>query len=106
MHFTWHHKEQEVKRLVTDIEDALSKYNAKPHFAMIFQHSSNDFEDMFGEDLEVLRKIIKEYDPEGKFRNDFMDHYIFNISRDKIQEIQRLAHSSDLFRDTPEDAKL
>jgi len=58
MHFTWHHKEQEVKRLLPEIENVLSKFNAKPHFAMIFQLSSNEFEELFGDDLEVLRKII------------------------------------------------
>jgi hypothetical protein len=43
--------------------------------------SGPKFESLFGKDLNILRALIVHHDPEGKFRNEFMDNYIFSNSR-------------------------
>ena len=59
----------------------LEKFNVKPHIGKLFKLSGDRFEKLYGKDLEILRSIITHHDPQGKFRNEFMDEYIYCGSR-------------------------
>ena len=50
----------------------------------MFILSGKRFEELYGDDLINLRKILTENDPTGKFRNNYMDKYIFNDDPDKL----------------------
>ena len=60
------------------MEPVLHKFGSKPHLGKVFLLNGKRFEELYGEDLLVLREILKKFDPKGKFRNNYMDKYIFN----------------------------
>ena len=43
-----------------------------------------NLEDLYGEQLIQFRKLIVKYDPHGKFRNWFIDTFIFNHNIAKL----------------------
>lgn len=81
IHFTWFRKHDQIVQVLPAIEKILEPYSARPHFGKIFSMSGPKFESLFGKDLNILRALIVHHDPEGKFRNEFMDNYIFSNSR-------------------------
>lgn len=81
VHFTWFRKHDQIVKALPQIEKILEPYTVRPHFGKIFSLSGPKFEELFGEDLNVLRSLIVHHDPEGKFRNEFMDKYLFSNSR-------------------------
>lgn len=71
---------------IPHIEKVLAKYNVKPHLGKIFKMSGPRFDELYGEDLNMLRCLLMKHDPEGKFRNNFMDNYIFTTKNGKMTE--------------------
>ena len=51
IHFTWYRKHDEIVEVLPYIEEALSKYNMKPHFGKIFEMSGKKFQTLYGKDL-------------------------------------------------------
>ena len=90
VHFTWFRKHEEVLAVLPLIEKTLEKYTVKPHFGKIFEMSGPKFEELFGEDLDMLRCLTVKHDPFGKFRNNFMERYLFTDSQGPLDE-KRLA---------------
>lgn len=86
LHFTWYRKQEEVLAVIPLIEKTLSKYNVKPHLGKMFVMSGPRFDELYGEDLDMLRCLIVKHDPEGKFRNNFMNEYIFTTKNGKLTE--------------------
>jgi xylitol oxidase len=81
IHTTWYRKHAQIVAALPKIEKALEKFNVKPHFGKLFCLSGERFEALYGQDLEILRSLITFHDPTGKFRNEWMDKYIFCSSR-------------------------
>ena len=81
IHFTWYRKHAQIVAVLPKIEATLHKFNVKPHVGKLFGMSGSRFEELYGKDLSILRSLITLHDPQGKFRNEFMDKYIFNNSR-------------------------
>ena len=79
-HFTWYHKYDELKRVLPILEKALAPFFAKPHQGKMFVLNGQYYEKVYKDDLVKLRKMIMQHDPKGKFRNDFIDKYIFGKS--------------------------
>lgn len=48
------------------------------------------FEELFGEDLNMLRCLLLKHDPERKFRNNFMDKYLFSNKDGMLSEKQEI----------------
>lgn len=78
LHFTWLRDEAGLLKALPHMERVLHKFNAKPHLGKLFVLSGRRFEELYGDDLLTLRALLKKLDPKGKFRNNFMDKYIFN----------------------------
>ena len=76
IHFTWKQDWPAVKKLLPVIEKELAPFNAKPHWGKLFTMSAANLASLY-EKLPAFRKMLKEYDPRGKFRNDFLDTYIY-----------------------------
>jgi xylitol oxidase len=79
IHFTWKKDWEGVRNVLPIIEDQLSIFNVRPHWAKLFMMSPARFEALY-ERLPDFRKLLQHYDPQGKFRNAFLDKYIFGIS--------------------------
>lgn len=76
-HFTWKQDSETVEKLTKQIESALAPFNPRPHWGKIFTMPANDVQRGY-ERLDDFRALAEHYDPQGKFRNEFLKQYIFS----------------------------
>ncbi|MBS4220740.1 FAD-binding protein [Bacillus sp. FJAT-49711] len=76
IHFTWQDKWTEVKQLLPLIEAQLEPFQAKPHWGKLFTTSPAKIQSLY-EKMPAFQQLLMKYDPNGKFRNEFLDKYIF-----------------------------
>ena len=78
IHFTWKQDWPAVKKILPVIEKELAPFAAKPHWGKLFTMAPVHLASMY-EKLPAFRKTLKEYDPTGKFRNAFLDRYVYGV---------------------------
>ena len=76
IHFTWKPEWPEVKKILPQIEEKLAPFGARPHWAKLFTMKPTVFEGQYSR-LNEYRGLVKRYDPNGRFRNDFLDTNVF-----------------------------
>lgn len=76
IHFTLKQDWPAVRQLLPQIEKELSTFNVRPHWGKLFTMSPKVLASRY-EKIEDFRKMITQYDPKGKLRNDFIDTNIF-----------------------------
>jgi xylitol oxidase len=76
IHFTWIKDWPRVSALLPLIEDALAPFEARPHWGKLFTTPPARVQALYPK-LPDFQRLLRQYDPEGKFRNAFMDAYIF-----------------------------
>ena len=76
-HFTWKQEVEEVNAVIPFIEDALAPYNPRPHWGKIFTMKPAVLQSRI-EKLNEFKMLMTKHDPEGKFRNEFIDTNLFN----------------------------
>ncbi len=76
IHFTWKQNWNEVQKLLPKIEAELAPYDVRPHWGKLFTIDSRVLASRY-EKLPEFMKIVKEYDPEGKLRNDYLNTTIY-----------------------------
>lgn len=79
IHFTWKKDWDGVKSILPMIEDQLAQLDARPHWAKLFTMSPARIQALY-EKMPAYRQLLQHYDPQGKFRNAFLDKYIFGVS--------------------------
>jgi alditol oxidase len=77
IHFTWKQDWPAVSAVLPVIEKELAPFNARPHWGKLFTMSPSVLQSRY-ERLGDFIKLAKRYDPQGKFRNDFLNTNIFN----------------------------
>lgn len=77
IHFTWKQEIPAVMAVLPLIEEKLAPFGARPHWGKLFTLSPGKLEGLY-EKLPEFRQLLKQYDPKGKFRNDYLDTIIFN----------------------------
>jgi xylitol oxidase len=77
LHFTWKPEWESVRQLLPHIEQALAPFEARPHWAKLFTMEPDRVQSLYGQRLSDFRALLLRYDPAGKFRNTFLDTYIF-----------------------------
>jgi xylitol oxidase len=75
VHTTWKPEWEQVARLLPLMEEALAPYQAVPHWGKLFAMQPATLRSRFSR-LPDFRGLLGRYDPEGKFRNDFLDRYV------------------------------
>ena len=75
-HFTWKPDWASVREVLPHIEAALAPYNARPHWGKLFTMPAAHLQSLYAK-LPDFRQLLMHYDPHGKFRNAFLDEYIF-----------------------------
>jgi alditol oxidase len=76
IHFTWKQDWPAVQKLLPVIEKELAPFHTKPHWGKLFTMSPSHLASLY-EKLPAFKQMLKQYDPTGKFMNDFLDKYIY-----------------------------
>ena len=73
IHFTWKYEPDAVLPLLPVIEDALAPFAARPHWGKLF----HDVDRSLYPKLPEFVALADELDPQGKFRNEFVEKFVF-----------------------------
>jgi xylitol oxidase len=76
LHFTWKPEWPAVKRVLSLIEEKLAPFGARPHWAKLFTMPSVRLRSHYARMLDY-QAILAHYDPNGKFRNEFINTIIY-----------------------------
>ncbi len=76
LHFTWKQDWPAVSKLLPVIEKELAPFNARPHWGKLFTTSPASLKSIYAK-LPEFVQLSKKYDPQGKFRNEFLERNIF-----------------------------
>lgn len=79
IHFTWKQDWEAVQPLLGLIEAQLQPLQARPHWGKLFTFAP-DYVASCYEKLPDFQRLVQQYDPAGKFRNAFLDRYIFGAN--------------------------
>jgi xylitol oxidase len=77
IHFTWKQDWPAVRRLLPVIEKELAPFNARPHWGKLFTTTPAELKSIYKK-LPDFIQLSRRYDPQGKFRNQFLDTNIFS----------------------------
>jgi xylitol oxidase len=76
IHFTWKPDWPAVSKLLPVIERELAPFNARPHWGKLFTTSPAQLKSIYKKMPEFV-ELSRRYDPQGKFRNDYLNRNIF-----------------------------
>ncbi len=76
IHFTWKPDWPAVRNLLPVIEKELSPFQPRPHWGKLFTLSPAAIRSHY-ERRGAFIELAAKYDPKGKFRNDFLNTYVF-----------------------------
>lgn len=76
IHFTWKQDWPAVSKILPILEDELAAFNARPHWGKLFTMDPKHLQSLY-EKVPEFQKLLRHYDPQGKFRNTFLNKYIF-----------------------------
>lgn len=74
-HFTWTSDEAAVLGVLPTVERALQPFGAVPHWGKVFAAGPEVFRRRY-ERLPEFADLVRRHDPDGRFRNDFLDRYV------------------------------
>ena len=77
IHFTWKQEIEAVMALLPEIEAALEPFDYRPHWGKIFTISPAKLQTRY-EKMADFKNLVNEFDPEGKFRNEFLEINLYS----------------------------
>ncbi len=77
IHTTWKQEWDEVMKFLPLVEEHLAPFNPRPHWAKLFTIPPAQLQSRI-EKLADFKQLIQQYDPKGKFRNEFLDRNLFS----------------------------
>lgn len=77
IHFTWKQDWPAVRKVLPMIEKELAPFHAKPHWGKLFTLAPATLQSRY-EKLADFKQLVKEFDPKGKFRNDFLASNLYS----------------------------
>jgi xylitol oxidase len=78
IHFTWKQDWPAVSKLLPVIEKELAPYRARPHWGKLFTMPAAALHTHY-QKLDEFQKFVSQYDPKGKFRNEFLERNIYSV---------------------------
>jgi len=78
LHFTWTDNDADVAQAMPIVEQALQPFAPRPHWGKMHTIAPAKVAAQYPR-IDDFRALCKRYDPEGKFRNAYLDHYIFGV---------------------------
>ncbi|GAA4417840.1 FAD-binding protein [Nibrella viscosa] len=76
LHFTWKQNWPAVSNVLPLIENALAPYKARPHWGKLFTMAPAKLQALY-ERLPDFKKLVQQYDPKEKFRNEFIARTLY-----------------------------
>lgn len=76
VHTTWKQDWDTVIKLIPEVEKALEPFNPRPHWGKLFTMEPSLLRRRY-ERLNDFRALASRHDPEGKFRNEFLEVNLF-----------------------------
>jgi alditol oxidase len=76
IHFTWKPEWPEVSQILPRIEAELEPFNPRPHWGKLFTLPPARLEAQYKR-LAEFKELLKRYDPQGKFRNQFLSANLY-----------------------------
>jgi alditol oxidase len=76
IHFTWIRDWSAVSAVLPVLEEHLAPFEARPHWGKLFTTEPSVVRSLFPK-LPDFQRLLHDYDPQGKFRNPFLDRYVF-----------------------------
>jgi alditol oxidase len=75
LHFTWVSDVAAVRPVVALVEEALAAYEPRPHWGKLFSIPPEHVQRQY-QRLPDFRRLMRRYDPAGRFRNAYTDRYL------------------------------
>jgi xylitol oxidase len=76
VHFTWKPEWDAVQALLPAIEEQLRPFAPRPHWGKLFTMTPAELATRYAR-LKEFQALLEEYDPSGKFRNEFVDGKLY-----------------------------
>jgi xylitol oxidase len=76
IHFTWKPDWDSVRKVLPLIEKELAPYEVRPHWGKLFAVDPAQLRSRY-EKLADFNELLKEHDPRGKFRNEFLTRTLY-----------------------------
>lgn len=76
IHFTWKREPNAVQEMVAQIEDALTPFEARPHWGKVFRVSAAAIAELYKRRSDFVR-LAERLDPRGAFRNAWLKAHVF-----------------------------
>lgn len=76
IHTTWKQEWDTVMQLLPMVEKQLAPFKPLPHMGKLFRIPPKELQRQY-EKLKAFKDLLRHYDPNGKFRNDFLNHHLF-----------------------------
>ncbi len=76
IHFTWKPEWPEVRKILPLIEAQLEPFAIRPHWAKLFTVPPARLQSQYAR-LAEFKALLNHYDPDGKFRNEFIDRNLY-----------------------------
>ncbi len=77
IHFTWKPEWPDVKRVLPLIEAQLAPFDAKPHWAKLFTMPAARLQSLYPK-VKQYKELMASYDPNAKFRNEFLASHLYS----------------------------
>jgi xylitol oxidase len=76
LHFTWTDNDPDVAAAMPVVETALDRFGPRPHWGKM--HARTPAQVAAGYDrIGDFRELCRRHDPDGKFRNEYLQRYVF-----------------------------
>jgi xylitol oxidase len=76
-HFTWRPDVRRVSDLLPDVEAVLERFEPRPHWGKLFATDAQVLRSRYEARRDFVA-LAHRLDPDGKFRNAFVDQYVFD----------------------------
>ncbi|MEX2400474.1 MAG: D-arabinono-1,4-lactone oxidase [Rhodothermales bacterium] len=77
VHFTCEQDWEALQQILPVIEEALAPYEPRPHWGKMFTLPRTQLQSRY-ERLADYRELVRQYDPDGKFRNAFLEETVWS----------------------------
>ena len=77
IHFTWKPEIRRVLDLLPDVEAVLEPFEPRPHWGKLFATDARVLRSRYERRRDFVA-LAQRLDPAGKFRNAFVDEYVFD----------------------------